>query len=110
MHESNRRRRNYFRRAAGAALCLLPVAVPVLSLSYGLLHQKPATIPAMIFISLAALIAIFNFYLSFVRGLLFRLRHGTLEGYKFVSGIPVIGNILMLTAVAFGFGAIGTAL
>ena len=87
----------------------MPVLVPAHLLAYGLQHHKSNTIAGLIFVLLAAFFAVSNFYLSFGRPLLFRLRHGTLEGYRFASGIPVIGNLLALIAVALAFGAIGTA-
>src|SRR5690349_9623008 len=104
------RAKNYVRRAGGAALCFVPVLVPALSLVYGLQHHKSNTIAGIILVSMAALFAMVNFYLSFGSPLLFRLGHGTLEGYRFASGIPMMGNILALIAAALAFGAIGTAL
>lgn len=103
------RAKNYLRRTAGAAICLTPAVAPTASLAYGLVDHKSRTIASIIFVSLAAVFAACSFYLSFGRPLLFRLRHGTLEGYRFVSGIPVIGNILALIGIALGFGAIDTA-
>ena len=35
----------------------------------------------------ALIIAVLNFYLSFTRPFLFKIRHGSLEGYHNVSGI-----------------------
>jgi len=58
----------------------------------------------------ASLIAILNFYLSFVAGFLYRHRNGSLEGFRFVSGIPLLGSLLVLFASILGFGAIGTAI
>jgi hypothetical protein len=47
-------------------------------------------------LSLAALIAAFNFYLSFLRGLIYRLMGWE---YRWVSGIPVIGSICLALAL-----------
>ena len=36
-----------------------------------------------------------NFYLSFLRYPLYRLRRGRKEDYKFVSGFPVVGSLFV---------------
>lgn len=46
-----------------------------------------------------------NFYLSFIRGPIYRRRNGSLEGYKHVSGIPMIGSLLVVAGTVLGFGA-----
>ena len=54
--------------------------------------------------------AALNFYLSFVRPYLFRVRRGSMDGYRFVSDVPIVGSILVVLGALFGFGAVGTAL
>ena len=51
-----------------------------------------------------------DFYLSVVRGLLFRLRHGTVDGYKHVSGFPAVGTFLVTVAALLDFGSLPFAL
>ena len=58
----------------------------------------------------AALLAALNFYLSFIRPPVFRLLHGSMDGFRHVSGIPMIGTLLVVLGGVFGFGAVGTAL
>jgi hypothetical protein len=57
-----------------------------------------------------ALLAVLNFHLSFTRPLLYRLRHGSSEGYRFVSGIPLVGTFFVMAAVLVSFGEVVTAL
>jgi hypothetical protein len=47
-----------------------------------------------------------NFYLSFVRAPIYRRAKGSLDGYKHVSGLPLLGSLLVVvgTVVAFGSG------
>ena len=58
----------------------------------------------------AALLAGLNFYLSFIRPRIFRLLHGSMDGFRHVSGIPIIGTVLVVLGALFGFGAVGSAL
>lgn len=41
-------------------------------------------------------IAIINAYLSFVRPAVYRLRHGETESYRFISGVPIIGSVILM--------------
>lgn len=65
------------------------------------LNSRWATLP----LALSLLIAVVNFHLSFIRPLLHKRRTGSLDGYKFVSGIPVVGTVLALLGLAIGYGA-----
>ena len=58
----------------------------------------------------AAFIAGLNFHLSFIRPLIYRLRHGSMEDYRHVSGFPMIGTLLVLIGGIVGFGALSSAL
>ena len=59
---------------------------------------------------LAAAIGTLNFHLSFVRPRIFFKRHGSMDGYHFVSGIPGIGTLLVCLGGVLGFGAVGSAI
>ena len=61
------------------------------------------------FAVLGLLLGILNAYLSMIRPCLYRLRHGSMEGYRFVSGLPLVGSVLVIAAGVFGFGALPTA-
>lgn len=56
----------------------------------------------------ALLVAALNFHLSFVRPWWHRRRHGGVETLRHVSGIPVVGTVLVLLAGVLGQGALGT--
>ena len=47
-------------------------------------------------IGIAAVIALLNFYLSFVRYRIHRFRGGSADACRFVSGIPGLGSVALL--------------
>jgi hypothetical protein len=55
---------------------------------------------------LAALVGSTNFHLSFVRPRAYRQAHGSLAGYKRISGLSAIGTLLVLSGTAMAFGSI----
>jgi hypothetical protein len=50
-----------------------------------------------------ALVAALNAYLSFVRPLLYAWRHGSINGMKNISGIPVLGTFFVVASGVLGF-------
>jgi hypothetical protein len=58
----------------------------------------------------AAIVAAVNCHLAFVRPTLFRLRHGSMENYRYVSGFPLFGEFFACMGGGFGFGEVVTAL
>jgi hypothetical protein len=53
----------------------------------------------------AVAIGALNFHLSFVRPILHTRVGGSLEGYKHVSGLPMIGSFLVVAGGLLGFGS-----
>src|SRR5258708_1856478 len=101
--------KNFGRRAIGLVVCLAPPAVLTVSLIAGLAGKGTAPFAGIWFVVPAALLAVLNLYLSFVRGFLFSRRRGSPEGYRRVSGISLVGSLLVMVGGILGFGAIGTA-
>ncbi len=95
-----------------AALILsAPAMLGLLSLIAGL-HSSAdqgSSIGVMVLLTIAALVAGFNFYLSFVRPALFSHHNGSLQGYRFISGIPILGSILATFGVLFAWGQFSIA-
>jgi hypothetical protein len=75
------------------------------SLTYGLVWGRLAD-AGFGWMILAVFVAAFNLRLSLGRPLLFRPLHGSMQGYRFVSGIPAIASFLVLIAVVRLFGDI----
>lgn len=51
-----------------------------------------------ILFSLGGWLCVVNFYLSFLRGLVFLARGGRREDYRHISGFPLIGSAMLATA------------
>jgi hypothetical protein len=79
------------------------------SLASGIIKGQQPMFRSITFVIGAAALATINFYLSFVRPYFHHSRHVSMEGYRNVSGIPIIGTVLGFVGAVFGFGAIGTA-
>ncbi len=50
-----------------------------------------------------------GFYLSFVRPAIFRLRHGSIERYRHLSGIPGIGTLVVVVGGLSWLGGVVSA-
>jgi hypothetical protein len=100
---------NYRRRAIGLALCFSPLVLLLCSVFVALAGNERRPFSAIGFVVAALFFAIVNFHLSFFRPWWLRRRHG-LEAIPHVSGLPIVGTVLVLLGGTLGFGAIGTAL
>lgn len=98
-------RKNYVRRGIGILLFLLPFALIACSLRGGSFHLGKGHIPVLgmsvDLMVVALLLSSLNLYLSFIRPALFRHR----PDYRFVSGIPLIGTLLIIAGTAVGWSA-----
>src|SRR5271156_6312205 len=101
-------RRNWLRRIIGAAICISPIVIAVSSIVSGAIRGTALTPYGAYVVLLAAVIGVFNFCLSWVRPLLYRLVHGSREGYHFVSGIPIFGTLIVAVGVLLSFGPVAT--
>ncbi len=105
------RLRSLIRRTLGVTICLGVPAALLFSLALGP-RSSPAAAPqssipaiaAAALVSVAAVIGVLNLYLSFVRPWNYRRRHGTDFGYRFVSGVPVLGTLLLAPVVLLSLG------
>jgi uncharacterized RDD family membrane protein YckC len=86
-----------------------PLLLLLVSLIVGASQRRHAVFAAVGFITAGAVVAVLNFYLSFIRPRIYWSRHGSKDGYRFVSGMPIIGTVLTLLGAVFGFGAVGIA-
>jgi hypothetical protein len=110
MDAEPRKPRNLARRTFGVALAFSPMALLLASIIVGVMGSQRPHFTGIGFMVVAAIIAAFNFYLSFIRARLFSWRRGSMDGYRHVSGFPMIGTICLTMGALFGFGAIGSAL
>jgi len=98
------------RRSLGVIISLSPILVLLASIVFGIIRSRPFFSAALGLMVAACALAIWNFYLSFIRGRLYLKRHGSLEGYRYVSGVPLIGAVLAMIGGLVGFGEIGNSL
>jgi hypothetical protein len=100
--ESETPRTNYIRRTIGAAICLAPLAMLLVSLVAGLIYPRESGWG--VGISLAGLlVGSCNLYLAFIRPSLHVWRHGSTQGVRNVSVIPFLGTLLMVSGGVVGF-------
>jgi hypothetical protein len=96
-------RTNYARRAIGVAACLAPVALLLASLGVGLAFPRESSF-GMGWAAAGLLVAGSNLYLAAVRPALYAWRHGSTEGMRNVSGVPLLGTLLVVVGGLVGFG------
>lgn len=101
---------NWRRRSIGAALCLSPVFLLLASVGFGLGHPRPFWSARIGFMIAALLVAALNFYTSHILPRVYLWRNGSLDGWHYVSPIPLVTEILVVIGGFIGFGEIGNAL
>ena len=96
---------NYWRRAFGVLLCLAPCWLLLLSLGWAacghVMPRKSMGIGAGL-MGGAILLGSLNCYLWFIRPTLFQHK----PDYRYISGIPVIGTLLVIAGVVVAFGGV----
>ena len=100
---------NYPRRTIGVLIALLPAVPLINALIAPTQLSTRETALALVSVVPGMAFAALNFTLSFVRPWLYRWRHGSTEGLRFVSGIPFIGTLSTCAAVYVGWGSIHCA-
>ena len=93
------------RRTLGVLLAALPLVLLLASLLVGMTRAREARTAAIVMIVLACVFASLNLYLSVVRPALYSFWHGGMEGYRYVSGIPMIGTLFVCVGALLSFGS-----
>ncbi len=94
---------NYKRRAIGITACFSPVALLVVSAVANRGGPRQSALGVGILL-VGILVAFLNLYLSVVRPTIYRWWHGSMVGYRHVSGLPVIGTLIIISGAIIGFG------
>lgn len=93
------------RRVIGVVLCGSPLALALACALW------PRTVPpataAMggVLATVAGLIGGLNVYLAYWRPWRYRRRWGSLAGYRFVSGLPLVGTLFLVAGCLIAFGS-----
>jgi len=95
------------KRIFGTTAALAPLILLIVSIVFGVLKQRQSNSVGIGCMVAAFAVALINFYLSFVRPLFFRFRNGSMNNFRFISGIPIVGTILIVLGALFGFGSVG---
>jgi hypothetical protein len=93
---------NYRRRALGIVICFFPVALLAVSASVGLVYPRESAI-GIGFAVAGLLVAGLNLYLAMVRPALHFWRHRSRSDYQHISGLPLIGTLLVVVGGIIGF-------
>lgn len=87
-----------------AGLCLV-LSGPVLFAAWSFVGGNARlAAPGWALVAVAGPVAALNAYTSWFRPWLFKRRTGSLEGYRFVSGVPLVGTILLTLALVANGG------
>ena len=105
----DRGKTNYLRRGTRAFICVALVVLLGMSMAYGSTQSKTPNPIGFALVALGTMFATLNLYLSFGRWFLYRLRHGSADGYRHISGFPVIGTILVGGGGLVSFGSVPVA-
>ena len=96
---------NYRRRGFGILVGVSPLLLLGASLLFSVASGNRQSTPALVVMIVAMFIAVRNFYLSFIRPFVFHKRGGAFDAYKHVSGIPIIGTLVIVVGAVLGFGS-----
>jgi hypothetical protein len=102
-------RSHLVRRALGLGLCSLPVLLAVACALWSREVSATQKAAGLVLVAAAALVAGLNLYLAYLRPWRYRRRYGSRTGYRFVSGLPLLGTLLTVGGclVAFGSAPVG---
>jgi hypothetical protein len=96
----------YGRRGVGVVVGLAPFVVLAAPLRLGFDFGAVTQGLGLVGVGLAWLVAGLNAYLNIVRPLRYRRAHGSMEGFKNVSGLPLIGTMLALAGGLLGSSSV----
>jgi multisubunit Na+/H+ antiporter MnhB subunit len=103
-------KRNYLRRCTGIVICALPLLLSIACTLWPRTVSLPRSYAGLVLVGIACLVAAFNFNLSFLRPRRYQRTHGTMEGYRFVSGLPVFGTFLLVAGCILAFGSVAVGI
>ncbi len=89
--------KKYLYKSIALIIAIIPFGVAVgLGISGSRILEGEWVKTGVCVYSLGAWVCLLNFYTSFLRFPIHRLRGGSEEDYKFVSGIPLVGVLVLL--------------
>ncbi len=109
------KRTNYGRRTVGIVFCLSPVVLLLGSGLRGFLGPSREVwgISAVFGFALALIglwFGMLNAYLSWVRPTLHVWRQSSMDGFRNISGLPLVGTLFAVVAAIIDFGGLSSTL
>jgi hypothetical protein len=98
-------RTNWLRRGVGVLLCGLPMFLLIGSFVRAVLAGDQPRTAATLVMLMSLAVAMLNFSLTF-RPALYHWRHGSLQGFRQVSGMPLIGSLIVVVGTVLGYGSL----
>lgn len=108
-HQYRSHKINALRRGVGIVICFAPIILLIGSLAHSEAGESTEFLGLCLAVAALALGSL-NAYLSFVRPFLYSRRQGSMEAYRHVSGLPVIGTVFVVVAGVAGFGQLPTTI
>jgi hypothetical protein len=99
-------RTSHLRRGIGVLACLAPALLAGASLVGAAAGGNGKSTAALVVMLVATSIGALNFYLSFIRPMI----SGSRSDDRNVSGVPVVGTLLVVIGTVLGFGSVLCAL
>jgi hypothetical protein len=96
---------NHLRRGLGVLAGVAPLLLLGASLVFSVTSGNRQSTAALVVMIVAMFFAAPNFYLSFIRPFVFHRRGGSFDEYKHVSGIPIVGTVVVVVGAILGFGS-----
>jgi hypothetical protein len=97
--------RNRLRRTLGILSCQVPVLVALACALWPVTPEPARAGAGLVLVVLAGLTAVFNLWLALIRPWLHWWRHGSRAGLRPVSGLPVLGTLLLVCGCLTAFGS-----
>lgn len=98
-------RKNHTRRFIGVVVCSLPMVLAVICTAWAGVVSRPRYLTGLTLVIAACLLGCLNIYFAFIRRWMYQRKYGSIKGYRFVSGLPVIGTLLQIAGCIIAFGS-----
>ena len=97
--------KNIARRTLGIALCATPILLALACVLWPRAPSPAREAAALVLTIGATLLGLWNLYLGYGRPWRYRRRHGSPTGYRLVSGLPLVGTLLLVAGCVTAFGS-----
>ena len=93
------------RRLIGVILCSSPLALALTCALWTRIVPSATAAMGGVLVTIAILIGCLNLYLAYLRPWRHQRQQGSLDGYRFVSGLPLVGTLFQVVGCLIAFGS-----